>query len=540
MTPASEIKRAIRPSEEEPVSRSVATVVADHREARAAQSEEKQAELSQLEQLLHDAAPEDRLDVLWTNAAVLLPLYDEHKMTAEAVMALVRDVADRFDLWGSHRSNEPAIEKITRGLAKLMSAEVTPINETLTEEPLMAADAPHPDMDVWQQCEVAHAEHDMIDEPPPEATTNELEVPRLGLVRAADLAGKEAPPRRSVVEHLVPDRNVTLGFGDGAVGKSLIALHMAACVSLDRPWLGLRTQRGPALYLTAEDELDEVHRRLACICAYEGVEISDLGALHILPLAGQDALLAVRDGERGGMKPTRLFERLKMELAIVRPKLTIIDTLADVFGGDELQRVQARSFVGLVRSLSLEFDMATLILAHPSLTGMASGSGTSGTTGWSNSVRSRFYVERTKGADGEEPDQDRRAITVKKANYERLGTTIPIRWVDGVFVRDGDGSDAERAAATERRASAADAVFIRLLGRVRDQGRKVSPSPSVSYAPKVFADDPDAGGFRQSAFKASMERLLKAKSIHVAFDGPPSRRRQYLALGAPAEANSSE
>ncbi|MCK1595574.1 AAA family ATPase [Bradyrhizobium sp. 164] len=540
MTLAVEVKRAVRPTDEEPVSRSVATVVADHREARAAQSEEKQVELSQLEQLLQGAAPEDRLDVLWTNAAVLLPLYDEHKMTAEAVMALVRDVADRFDLWGTDRSNEPTIEKITRGLAKLMPAEVTPINETSIEEPLMADDAqPHSEIDVWQQYGPADAEHDMINEPP-ETSTSEPEVSRLGLVRAADLAGKEVPPRRSVVEHLVPDRNVTLGFGDGAVGKSLIALHMAACVSLDRPWLGLRTQRGPALYLTAEDELDEVHRRLACICAYEGIEISELGALHILPLAGKDALLAVRDGERGGMKPTRLFERLKRELAILRPKLTIIDTLADVFGGDELQRVQARSFIGLLRSLSLEFDMATLILAHPSLTGMASGSGTSGTTGWSNSVRSRFYVERPKGADGEEPDQDRRTITVKKVNYARLGATIPIRWVDGVFVRDDGGSDAERAAAIEKRASAADEVFIRLLGQVCDQGRKVSPSPSVSYAPKVFADDPDAGGFRQSAFKASMERLLRAKAIHVAFDGPPSRRRQYLALGAPAEANSSE
>jgi RecA-family ATPase len=40
----------------------------------------------------------------------------------------------------------------------------------------------------------------------------------------------------------------------------------------------------------------------------------------------------------------------------------------------------------MLRGLAINYQHATLMLAHPSLAGMASGSGSSGSTGWSNSV----------------------------------------------------------------------------------------------------------------------------------------------------------
>ena len=167
----------------------------------------------------------------------------------------------------------------------------------------------------------------------------------------------------------MPDRTVTLFSGDGGVGKSLAALHMAVSVSLAATF-GLAFE--PSMVrslLTAEDELDEVHRRLASICAYERIHIEDLQDLHLLPLAGRDALLAVPDRERGAMKPTKLFQTISSDLAQIQPKFTVLDTLADTFGGEENNRAQARSFVGLLRGLSLENDMASLVLAHPSLFG---------------------------------------------------------------------------------------------------------------------------------------------------------------------------
>jgi len=46
--------------------------------------------------------------------------------------------------------------------------------------------------------------------------------------------------------------------------------------------------------------------------------------------------------------------------------------------------------VAMLRGLAFKADCAILLLAHPSVAGMSSGSGLSGWTSWDNSVRSRL------------------------------------------------------------------------------------------------------------------------------------------------------
>ncbi len=152
--------------------------------------------------------------------------------------------------------------------------------------------------------------------------------------------------------------------------------------------MGLSTTPGKAIFLSAEDELDEILRRVHEICDRRQIQMKALTQLRVLPLAGKDALLSVQDRARATMQTTPLWDRLREILTEARPNLLVIDTLADVFGGDEINRVQTRAFIGLLRGLALDFDLAIVLLAHPSLSGMASGTGSSGSTAWSNSVRS--------------------------------------------------------------------------------------------------------------------------------------------------------
>lgn len=79
---------------------------------------------------------------------------------------------------------------------------------------------------------------------------------------ASDLAGKEVPPREWLVPDLVPAGTVTLLTGDGGTGKSLVALQLAAACAMGRPWLGRDVAAGRALFISAEDDQDELHRRL--------------------------------------------------------------------------------------------------------------------------------------------------------------------------------------------------------------------------------------------------------------------------------------
>jgi RecA-family ATPase len=142
-------------------------------------------------------------------------------------------------------------------------------------------------------------------------------------------------------------------------------------------------------------------------------------------------------------------------------------------------------------------------------------------------------VERPKSDGRGEPDFDRRIITVKKANYAPIGLSVPLRWTEGVLVREDPNSTAARNVAVEQHKNEADEVFLNVLGKLNSQGGTFSSAPGSNYAPKVFAEHPDARDFRQKALTAAMERLLKAKRIHVVWEGPSSRRRQRLVPGNP-------
>ena len=64
---------------------------------------------------------------------------------------------------------------------------------------------------------------------------------------------------------MIPDRTVSIVAGDGGGGKTTLMLQLAAAIAGDRPWLGCNPEPGTVLFLSAEDELDELHRRIAAI-----------------------------------------------------------------------------------------------------------------------------------------------------------------------------------------------------------------------------------------------------------------------------------
>jgi RecA-family ATPase len=343
---------------------------------------------------------------------------------------------------------------------------------------------------------------------------------------AAALDGRPVPPRRWHVPDIVPARTVTMLSGDGGTGKSLLALHLAVSTVLARPWIGQPVTAGRVLFVSAEDDMDELHRRLADVAAAEGVRLADLDGLSLKSLAGADALLAAPEGAGRLLRETGLYAVLSAWIGAHGPVLVVLDTLADLFGGDEVNRAQARHFVGMLRRLALDHDCTVLLLAHPSLSGMARGDGASGSTGWNNSVRSRLYFRRVK-LDGEsEPDPDRRELEVVKANYGRKGAVMALRWQDGVFVAEPGTAETglDRMAASAK----AERVFLRLLHECHANGRRVNPSGGNTYAPKVFAEHPAAEGVTKAAFRRAMEKALSEGRARIEAEGPPSRRVTYL------------
>jgi len=227
------------------------------------------------------------------------------------------------------------------------------------------------------------------------------------------------------------------------------------------------------------------------------------------------------------LEPTPLWRALELLVEQIRPRLVILDALADLYGGDEISRRQVRSFIVLLKRMAIKFKLAVLLIAHPSLSGMNTGSGLSGSTDWHNGPRARLYFEKPKDTDGKPLDADLRTLTVKKVQYAREGTIFRLRRKAGAFVyegKDAGGASYDRAAACAK----ADRKFLDLLAELTAQGRDVSPTPSRSYAPAVFADHPDADGVTKKVLASAMERLLKAKRIAVETFGPPSKQRKRI------------
>lgn len=339
------------------------------------------------------------------------------------------------------------------------------------------------------------------------------------------LDGRTVLPRQWAVQDLIPGGTVTLLGGDGGTGKSLLAMQLTVAVATGSRWMGHQTVSGGAMFISAEDDDNELHRRLADIVSASGLSFCDLDRLTLRSLAGEDALLAVLDRSSGVLTPTPLYAEIEARIAAEKPALIVLDTLADLFPGNENDRAQARQFIGLLRGWAIRHSCAVILLAHPSLSGMSSGSGTSGSTGWNNSVRSRLYLERI-AQEGYEANPDARVLRTMKANYGRTGGEITMTWKDGVFVPDVAVTGLDRMAATAK----AERVFLKLLRLFNEQGRYVSPSRSASYAPAVFAKHPDAEAVGKHALHTAMEKLLGTGAVTIAEHGRGQSIRKHLEM----------
>lgn len=301
-------------------------------------------------------------------------------------------------------------------------------------------------------------------------------------------AACEPPQREWAVQDRFPLRNVSLFSGEGSVGKTILLSRLAVAHILAKDWIGTLPEPGSALYLNAEDEEDELHRRFAAIAAHYNASVHELKSLHLLSLAGRDAVLGYPDHHRL-IKPTPLFKLFNEAARDIQPKLIVLDTSADVFAGNENDRSEVRQFIGILRGTAIAANSAIIVCSHPSLTGMNSGTGLSGSTAWHNSVRARAYLRCIN--DDTETDRTLRRLDFMKSNYSAVSESITLRWEHGVFVPERAPGMLERVAAE----AAVDQAYLDCLDATLGSGRHVGPYAGKAYAPAIFEKMPQSTWF---------------------------------------------
>ncbi len=258
------------------------------------------------------------------------------------------------------------------------------------------------------------------------ANTNQIE-----RIYDRDLIG--TPPQREwIIPDWLPRGCVTAIYGDGGVGKSLLAQQLMVSIATGKEWLGYKNEPMKVYGLLCEDDREEIHRRQVDIKHQLGIAADNIDNMLYVSRVGKDNLFMTFDKEERG-KLTSFFNQILEDIKEFQPQLVVLDTLADLFGGNENIRIQVRQFVqNCCGEIARSVNAAVLLCAHPSDSGIQRKTGTGGSTAWSNTVRSRWYLEKP---DEEGMSPDIRILSQKKSNYSSTKGKITLEWNNGIFIR---------------------------------------------------------------------------------------------------------
>src|SRR5262249_42946363 len=323
--------------------------------------------------------------------------------------------------------------------------------------------------------------------------------------------------------------------------KTIIAMLLAAAAVLSKEWFGVIPEQGPVIFLSGEEDTEEMHRRFADIVQHLDVSFQDLidGGLHLIDKAGSNAILACPD-PAGVLVTTALLKRLSADAQHLHPKLVILDNRNMVYGGNINDPTQVCEFINAMHGFAIDANTAVLLILHPSMAGMAAAAdsshqGLAGAMPWHDLPRGRMYFNRIQTNENKEIDKDLRQLVCKKNNYGPDDENITLRWRigtngSGVFVMEPKPNSLEAMAANQK----VEEFFLSSLQRLVDQNRgPFSHKPkSNNHAPTVIADRPEAktAGIKKNALAQAMERLINTKKVTIEPYGPPSKDHSKLVI----------
>lgn len=178
-----------------------------------------------------------------------------------------------------------------------------------------------------------------------------------------------APTQEYLVESVIPMRVVTILAATGDAGKSMMLLNLALQVTSDNPLatsFGYPiTQRGTAIIFTAEDDIEEVHRRLERLDPSNN-RLKHPEKLIIVPLPSIGSPLSCIIKNKDGIKVSPEFLELKKQLLLIENlKLLVFDPLSSFVQADIAKDPNDGSFVtGVFANLATETGAAVILTHH--------------------------------------------------------------------------------------------------------------------------------------------------------------------------------
>jgi hypothetical protein len=332
----------------------------------------------------------------------------------------------------------------------------------------------------------------------------------LELEPASAWAQRDPPPAREWVwDQLIPAGRVTALYGPGGIGKSTLLAQLGVHVSRGTALFGRGVTGGPVVGIFCEDERDEIERRVRAVCYGARIDLGELERLYSLSREGDENLLCYFEAEV--MRVTPFYRALKATVEAVRPRLLMLDTAADLFGGQFMSTPQVRQFIKTaLGGLCKAGDCAVVLAAHPSAMAQSDkGDGAGFSVAWNNSVRSRLNL-RKPNVKNKRDIGDRRVLAVMKANYAPTDQEIPLLLRDNQFIVDDEPLD--EAASAGRIVTGLNKLSVAALDAVR----ALAPGGAVVMFGEIKGAMLRAGTLRDDsdASRKALNRALGSLDDH--------------------------
>ena len=346
------------------------------------------------------------------------------------------------------------------------------------------------------------------------------------------------PPQKWAWDQLVPMGEATLLYALGGTGKTRLVQQLATAIATGAPFLGNGVAKGTVIMLLCEDDRDQVIRRQDAIERNGGPTRQEIGEnVVMLPRKGKNNLLMVFD-RHGNPRRTEVWNTLAKLCLLYKDTLSMlfIDTLSDVFGGNEMDRGHSRQMIQQACvSIAQQCHCAVLLAAHPSLNSVTAGRGTSGSTGWEGAVRSRLYMHHDEERDGLILlDQPKTNLGVKQDQKM-------LRMVDGYLVEVAGEEEIESTREVECRSD-----LLRILYHLDSRGETVTDATNSGrcYWKKALQVQrvlsPAGTQWKRQDYELAMEQLVQRGVVDMVRERTDREARTVMLMATPGGAEDDE
>jgi len=361
--------------------------------------------------------------------------------------------------------------------------------------------------------------------------------------RAARFLDRPPPEQKWVLVEFLPAGIVGLAVAPGGTGKSWFLVQLGVSVATGLPLAGAWEvgTTGSVLILSAEDDEDQLHRRVARLIEHLGADATPeviarlREKLFIVPRVGEDNLLTSTDPDTREVGMTLLLQRL-IAAAKQIPDLVliIIDPASRFRGGNENAAEDVTRFIEALERLARATG-ATVLVAHHANKGAFQAteqnqSASRGSSALADGARWQFNLMTFSEKEAQKygiPVEDKGfylTTVITKNNYSAPQPPI--------ILKRGEGGYLHRADLVSTKTAQADNLSTRIVAFVASELKD-----NRKYSKSAFANQfgGKEGVFKvgNNAVRDALDDLIKADRLRVESRklAPPKRARIPISHG---------